>query len=396
MEAPLKRTRGLIPRLVQQSTSISRVLSPNVSAFPIFNFLTRTELCCAMFVKKAWYALAIQPGLTAWSYFANEDRDLDETYHRLKINRFSKLRHICWSANECVDWGLIPLVPRSVVRVCVIRGEGEATDIEKDKYKGSTPWMKSLVQALPAVRELRLDGFFFCKMDACLQVTSLHTICLRECKVTNQTLAVIAMHSADTLKRLVLINTWSGGSYGNKGVRIILESCHRLKQLELGSSITHEVWKSAGVVCRGLEALCLRKFHRGDASLASIVTLFPNLQEVAFDDLHGDLDRMFSFPSILALARMPQLRRLDLGGLCLSPSNIEALAPALGRIESFRARIHRKSYKTLFRRLCPSPHLGNLDLCLPTYLRIPNEEPLTRNWLANEPWEMQNPYYHHL
>ena len=259
---------------------------------------------------------------------------------------------------------------------------------------------------------------FFCEVGACLKTVGLHTIFLQRCIVSDQTLSVIATHSAATLQRLVLFETSSydrtiEGLYTASGVRSILQSCHQLKHLEMGGGfqwnqkerITHEAWNSTGVVCCGLETLCLGNQQTDDASVTAIMTLFPDLQVVAITCMNHR-EHVLGFSSLLALAGLPQLRHLDLRrmdrALCLSKSCIQALAPALGRIESFSAEIReneRDAYESLFRRLCPSPHLTDLWLNVPLWVRFPggclsldSDTPLMPNWLADEPTEMQYPY----
>ena len=113
-------------------------------------------------------------------------------------------------------------------------------------------------------------------------------------------------------------------------------------------------------------------------------------------------------PSLLALASLPELRHLDLRNmkerLWLSKECIKTLAPALQRIETFSAEIRenkREEYTRLFRRLCPSARLTNVELVVPFRVSHPHlrhammldgSDPLMRNWLADEPRQMQYPY----
>ena len=434
MERTLKRARTIIP---SRPESLSRVFRTGGPIFHILNFLSRRDLYRAMRVEKAWQSLTIQPGLSAWSYYhfcmvpapkydtsEEEEEDSDEINFgpslldlwnasndkkderilaRLMLYRFIKLRHFHWRGHAGrVNWELTDHMPRSIERLAVSRS---LRDASQDEKRDSALWLESLVEALPALYELRLGGFFFCELGPCFRAARLHTITITTCTVTDRTLSAIAIHSRDTLERLVLTyntdNRCTGeDEYSNIGVRMILESCHRLKQLELGEGdryvvdwkrITHEVWNPAGVVCKDLQTLCLVNLNTDDASLAAIVTLFPNLQEVGIRVLRY----IRRFHSLLSLASLPQLRRLTLqkmGDLCLSKPNIQTLASVMTRIESFHAEIRHHTYKDLFRRLCPSPHLADLQLSVPKDVKRFDSSPMMRNWLPNEPDNMTYPY----
>jgi hypothetical protein len=159
------------------------------------------------------------------------------------------------------------------------------------------------------------------------------------------------------------------------------------------------------VQCRGLETLCLGNHDTDDASVNEITGTFPNLREVVLKCVD---DEKMGLPSLLTLSNLPGLRHFHLknmkDGLWLSKECIKTLAPALQCIETFSAEIRenkQEEYSRLFRRLCPSAHLTDVNLDVPFRVSHPTRRhaimcdphlPLMRNWLANEPREMQYPF----